>query len=142
MTMDVASIIELTRLTTICLGMAIGAFTVFGIAAMIRAPEQTIKLMFALVQSGSVIRLGAAVVIILVIFGLRLTDKISAEATIATLSVGARACDFQRVRAAAAHPRRRRIGTRADCGSGRTRRPVRTVPAPKDRAMMAMQMAV
>jgi len=86
MTMDVASIIELTRLTTICLGMAIGAFTVFGIAAMIRAPEQTIKLMFALVQSGSVIQLGAAVVIILVIFGLRLTDKISAEATIATLS--------------------------------------------------------
>jgi hypothetical protein len=86
MTMDTAAIIELARLTTISLGIAIGAFLAFGITAVIKAPEPTINLMLALIQSGSVIRLGIAVVIVLAIFGLRLIDMVSAEATIATLS--------------------------------------------------------
>jgi hypothetical protein len=45
-----------------------------------------IKVIFALINSGSVIRLATAVVIVLTVFGVRLLDKISAEATIATLS--------------------------------------------------------
>jgi hypothetical protein len=53
---------------------------------MIKAPESTIKLMFALIQSGSVIRLATTVVIVLAIFVLRMVEKISAEATIVTLS--------------------------------------------------------
>jgi hypothetical protein len=86
MTLDMPSIIEIARLTTISLGMGFGALLIWGVTAMIKAPEPTIKLMLELVQSESVIRFGTAVVIILAIFGLRLTDRISAEATIATLS--------------------------------------------------------
>jgi hypothetical protein len=86
MNVDAGMIVDLSRLTMICLSVAITAFLIFGVVALWRAPESTIKLMLALIQSGSIIRMGTALIIVLAIFGLRLTDKVSAEATIATLS--------------------------------------------------------
>ena len=86
MQVDMNSLIELARLATICIAIVIGAFALVGVAAVFKAPEATTKVMLVLIQSGSLIRIGTAVVIVLVIFGLRLTDKVSAEATIATLS--------------------------------------------------------
>ncbi len=86
MNVDMASIIELARLTTIGIGIVIGAFALVVSWRYSRASEATVKLMSAMVQSGSVIRMGTAVIIVLAIFGLRLTDKVSAEATSATLS--------------------------------------------------------
>jgi hypothetical protein len=58
----------------------------FGIVAMLKAPEPMTNVMFALINSGAVIRLATAVVIVLAVFGLRLLDKVSAEAAVATLS--------------------------------------------------------
>jgi hypothetical protein len=84
--MDSVDVIALSRLTTIVLGMCIGAIVLIVIAGLIKAPESTIKLMLAAVQSGLIIRMTTAVVIVIVIFGLRIIDKVSAEATIATLS--------------------------------------------------------
>jgi hypothetical protein len=84
--MDSVDVIALSRLTTIVLGMCIGAIVLIVIAGLIKAPESTIKLRLAAVQSGLIIRMTTAVVIVIVIFGLRIIDKVSAEATIATLS--------------------------------------------------------
>src|ERR1700724_3608541 len=86
MSVDSAAVLELARLTTICLSVALGALALFGIVAMLKAPEAMIKVLFALINSGSIIRLATAVVIVLAVFGLRLMDKVSAEAAIATLS--------------------------------------------------------
>lgn len=83
---DAVTVLQLARLTTICLVSAFAAATVFGVVAMLKAPEPTIRLMLAFINSGSAIRLAIAVVIILAVFGLRLFDQISAEATVATLS--------------------------------------------------------
>jgi hypothetical protein len=84
--MDSVDVVALSRLTTIVLGMCLGAIVLIAIVALIKAPESTIKLMLAAVQSGLIIRMTTAVVIVIVIFGLRIVDKVSAEATIATLS--------------------------------------------------------
>ena len=84
--MDSVDVVALSRLTTIILGMCIGAIVLIAIVALMKAPESTIKLMLAAIQSGLIIRMTTAVVIVIVIFGLRIVDKVSAEATIATLS--------------------------------------------------------
>jgi hypothetical protein len=84
--METVDVVALSRLTTIVLGMCIGAVTLIAVVGLIRAPESAIKLMLAAIQSGVVIRMTTAIVIVIVVFGLRIIDKISAEATIATLS--------------------------------------------------------
>ena len=83
--MDV-DVVELSRLTTIVLGMCIGTIALITVVGLIRAPESTIKLVQSAVQSGLVIRMTTAVVIVIAIFGLRIIDKVSADAAIATIS--------------------------------------------------------
>ena len=83
---DTTTVLELAHLTTICLVSAFGAVTIFGVVAMLKAPEPTVKMMLAVISSGSAIRLAIAIVIVLAVFGLRLLDQISPEATIAILS--------------------------------------------------------
>lgn len=86
MNVDMNALIELSRLSTIGLAVLICATAVVGIVGLFRAPESTVNVMFAVVHSGSIIRMGTAILIVLAIFGLRILDKVSAEATIATLS--------------------------------------------------------
>jgi hypothetical protein len=83
---DTATVLELAHLATICLVSVFAASTIFGVVGMLKAPEPTVKMALALITSGSAIRLAIAVVIVLAVFGLRLLDQISPEATIAIIS--------------------------------------------------------
>jgi hypothetical protein len=56
-------VVALSRLTTIVLGMCIGAVTLIAIVGLLKAPESAIKLMLAAIQSGVVIRMTTAIVI-------------------------------------------------------------------------------
>jgi hypothetical protein len=79
-------VVALSRQTTIVLGMCVGTNALITVVGLLRAPESTIKLALSAVQSGLVIRMTTAIVIVIAIFGLRIIDKISADAAIATLS--------------------------------------------------------
>jgi hypothetical protein len=86
MNVDAATVVELTRLTTVTLAIAIGCVAIIGVVALLKAPESTTRVMLALIESGTLVRIGIATVILLAVFGLRLLDKVSAEAAIATIS--------------------------------------------------------
>ncbi|GLS34342.1 hypothetical protein SAMN04488498_109210 [Mesorhizobium albiziae] len=84
--MEIDDVVELSRLTAIVLGMCIGTVALIAVVGLVRAPESTIELMLLAAQSGLVIRMTTAIVIVIAIFGLRIIDKISPDAAIATIS--------------------------------------------------------
>jgi hypothetical protein len=81
-----SEIVVISQLTTIILGMCIVALVFIIVAALFKAPEATVQLLSVAVQSGLIIRMTTAIVVVVVVFGLRLANLVSAEATIATLS--------------------------------------------------------
>jgi len=86
MNVDASTVLELGRLTTILVGIIVAGAVIVGVVSLFKAPEPTTKIFSALVQSDSVLRMATALIIVLAVFGLRLLDKISGEATVATLS--------------------------------------------------------
>lgn len=84
--LDSKSLTDLAFFVTTATGVVGVATAMVGIVGLLKAPEATAEVMLTMVQSGSVIRLGTAIVIVLAIFGLTLTDKISGEAAVAALS--------------------------------------------------------
>jgi hypothetical protein len=83
---DVTALIEIARLSAALMGLVIIALGGIGIAGFLKAPETFSNVVFALIQSGSLIRMATALVIVSGIVGLRVLDKVSGEAAIAALS--------------------------------------------------------
>jgi hypothetical protein len=81
-----SEIVAVSQLTAVILGMCLVALVLIIVAALFRVPEATIQLLSTAVQSGLIIRMTTAIVIVIAVFGLRLSNLVSAEATIATLS--------------------------------------------------------
>jgi hypothetical protein len=86
MSPEIETLTEVARLTAAIVAVlivVIGIIATFGIT---KSPVEFSKIAVALVQSGSVTRMATALVIVAAIIGLRVLDKISAEAAIASLS--------------------------------------------------------
>ena len=81
-----SEIVIVSQLTSIVLGACLATIALIVIVALIRVPESAIRLLLIAIQSGLIIRMTTAIVIVIAVFGLRLANMISAEATIATLS--------------------------------------------------------
>jgi hypothetical protein len=86
MSPDIDALIAIARLSAILMGIVIISGAAISIAGLMRAPEAFSKVIFALIQSGSLIRMATALVIVAAIVGLRVLDKVSGEASIAALS--------------------------------------------------------
>jgi hypothetical protein len=83
--MDQTVIIELARLTAIVSVIIVVAATAIIVTGAIKAPETAASVILA-VRPGSVVRMVTVISIVVVIFGLRVMDKISADAAISSLS--------------------------------------------------------
>jgi hypothetical protein len=86
MNADTQALVEIARLVAIVAGLLIVGGIALGIVAAIKAPELAGKILLAAIQSGSFVRFTTVLVIVATVFALRFLDKVSAEATIATLS--------------------------------------------------------
>jgi hypothetical protein len=83
---DVDALIQIARLAAIILGIVIVVGGAIAIVGAIKAPELAAKVLLAIIHAGSAIRMATVLVIVAAIVGLRVLDKISAEAAIGALS--------------------------------------------------------
>jgi|SRR5580704_1307003 hypothetical protein len=86
MTIDPSVVVELARLCAIVFGILFVAAAIVATTLVLKDPTATVRMLLGLTQTGSIIRGATALVIVLAIVALRLLDKISGDATIATLS--------------------------------------------------------
>jgi hypothetical protein len=83
---EIATLNEVARLTAIIVALLIAAATAAAVVGLWKAPEQVAQITLALIQSGSVIRMAVALVIVAAIIGLRVLDKVTADSAITALS--------------------------------------------------------
>ncbi|HEY2007663.1 MAG TPA: hypothetical protein VGH23_01645 [Rhizomicrobium sp.] len=78
--------LEVTQLVAIILIVGMVCAIGFGIVSTLKSPELVASVLARLTQTGSIIRLGTILTIVVVVFVLRLFEKIPADATITLLS--------------------------------------------------------
>lgn len=86
MSPDIATLNQVALYTAIIVGILIVTIGLIAVFGLMKAPKETSQVGIALVQSGSMTRMATALVIVAAIIGLRVLEKISAEAAIASLS--------------------------------------------------------
>jgi hypothetical protein len=79
-------LVELAKFTTITIAIVCGTTALVCVVALLKAPELTARVLLTATRNGNVTKLGGALVIVLAIFGLRMTDRINGDAAAAVLS--------------------------------------------------------
>ena len=84
--MDQAGSIEIIQITAVLIAVMLLMLCVVVVIAFLKAPIETSNVLRALIQSGNLTRMVTIFGIVTAIYALRVLDKISSEATIASIS--------------------------------------------------------